>query len=145
MTWVLSHIIRKLVFTYATGVAVIWVMLITTFLLTVVMIVIWQTNIALALLFFTVFVIIEGVYMTSLLNKLVEGGWVPFAISAIFIVITLTWTYGRRKKAQYEAQRMLDRQKFEELMASTRRVPGVCFFCTDLMNGTESLLFFKNL
>ncbi|KAF3338689.1 potassium transporter 26-like protein [Carex littledalei] len=124
----------------AFGVAVIWVMLITTFLLTVVMIVVWQTNIAIALLFFTVFVIIEGVYMTSLLNKLVEGGWVPFAISAIFIIITLTWTYGRRKKAQYEAQRMLDRQKFEELMASTRRVPGVCFFCTDLMNGIPPIV-----
>jgi KUP system potassium uptake protein len=112
------------------------VMLITTFLLTVVMIVVWEINVALALLFFTFFVIIEGIYMTSLLNKLVEGGWVPFAISAIFIVITLTWTYGRRKKAEYEAKKMLNRQNFEELVTSTRRVPGVCFFCTDLMNGT---------
>ncbi|KAJ4753061.1 Potassium transporter [Rhynchospora pubera] len=124
----------------AFGVAVIWVMLITTFLITVVMIVVWQANIALALLFFSVFTIIEGVYMTSLLNKLLQGGWVPFAISAIFIVITLTWTYGRSKKAQYEAKNMIDRKNFEELMTSTRRVPGVCFFCTDLMNGIPPIV-----
>ncbi|KAJ1699941.1 hypothetical protein LUZ63_008453 [Rhynchospora breviuscula] len=124
----------------AFGVAVIWVMLFTTFLMTVVMIVVWQTHIALALLFFSFFIIIEGAYMTSLLNKLVEGGWVPFAISALVIIITLTWTFGRSKKAQYEATWMVDRNKFEKLVTSTTRVPGICFFCTDLINGVPPIV-----
>ncbi|KAJ3679753.1 hypothetical protein LUZ60_017764 [Juncus effusus] len=124
----------------AFGVAVIWVMLITTFLLTIVMIVVWRTNIVLALLFFLIFVAIEGLYMTSLLNKLLVGGWVPFAISAIFIVITLSWTYGRSKKAHYEEMTKISRNEFEQLVSYSTRVPGVCFFCTDLMNGVPPIV-----
>uniref|UniRef100_A0A6V7QRB4 Potassium transporter n=1 Tax=Ananas comosus var. bracteatus TaxID=296719 RepID=A0A6V7QRB4_ANACO len=124
----------------AFGVAVIWVMLITTFLMVVVMIVIWETKLILVALFFVSFLTIEGVYMTSLLNKIVEGGWVPFAISAFFIVITLSWTYGRSKRSEYEATKKMDMQEFDKLVGSSTRVPGVCFFCTDLMNGIPPIV-----
>ncbi|XP_073012736.1 potassium transporter 26-like [Typha latifolia] len=125
---------------HAFGVAVILVMLITTFLITVVMVVIWQTNIILVALFFLVFVGIEGIYMTSLLNKIVQGGWVPFAISAIFIIITLSWTYGRSKKSEFELSRKMSRQEFDELVTRSTRLPGLCFFCTDLMNGIPPIV-----
>ncbi|XP_073010882.1 potassium transporter 26-like [Typha latifolia] len=124
----------------AYGVAVIWVMLITTFLMTVVMTVIWETNIILIALFFLVFIGIEGTYMTSLLNKIAEGGWVPFAISAIFVAITLSWTYGRSKKSAYEASKKMKRQEFDQLVARSSRVPGACFFCTDLINGVPPIV-----
>ncbi|KAJ0987093.1 hypothetical protein J5N97_005449 [Dioscorea zingiberensis] len=120
----------------AYGVAVIWVMLITTFLMVVVMLVIWDTNIFLVGIFFAVFLAFEGTYMTSLLNKVPQGGWVPFGIAAFFLIITLSWTYGRGKKSEYEAEKKMSQKEFRELLASTEvRVPGICFFCTDLMNG----------
>ncbi|XP_008808087.3 potassium transporter 26-like [Phoenix dactylifera] len=124
----------------AYGVAVIWVMLITTFLMAVVMLVIWETNILFVLLFVIVFVGIEGVYMTSLLHKVPQGGWVPFAISAFFLVITLSWTYGRSKKSEYEAIKKMDRVQFNQLVACSTRVPGICFFCTDLINGIPPIV-----
>ncbi|KAL0910278.1 hypothetical protein M5K25_021243 [Dendrobium thyrsiflorum] len=122
------------------GVAVIWVMLITTVLMSVVMLVIWDTNIILVVTFLAVYLSIEGVYMSSLLNKLAHGGWVPFAISAFFLVITLSWTYGRSKKSQYEDANKMSKQELNQLVETSTRVPGVCFFCTDLMNGIPPII-----
>ncbi|ERN11474.1 hypothetical protein AMTRI_Chr03g43760 [Amborella trichopoda] len=126
----------------AYGVAVIWVMLITTCLMTVVMLVIWDTNIMLISIFFFVFVSIEGVYMTSLLNKVPQGGWVPFAVSAFFLIIMLSWTYGRSKKHEYEVEHKLSLVDLQELASNlnSSRVSGVCFFCTDLMNGIPPII-----
>lgn len=126
----------------AYGVAVIWVMLITTFVMTVVMLVIWDTHVILVSIFFLAYLCIEGAYMTSLLTKIPSGGWVPFAISAFFLFITLSWTYGRSKKSKYEAEKKMDLQDFNQLVASNTvsRVPGICFFCTDLINGIPPIV-----
>ncbi|PIM97625.1 hypothetical protein CDL12_29904 [Handroanthus impetiginosus] len=59
-----------------------------------VMLVIWKTNILLVLCFFLPYMAIESIFMISLLNKIPQGGWVPFAISAFFLAIMLSWTYG---------------------------------------------------
>ena len=115
-------------------------MLITTFLMAVVMLVIWETNIFFISLFLMVFITIEGVYMTSLLHKVPQGGWVPFANSAFFLVITLSWTYGRSKKSKYEAVKKMDQVEFNQLIACSTRVPGICFFCTDLIHGIPPIV-----
>ncbi|MQM19580.1 hypothetical protein Taro_052585 [Colocasia esculenta] len=126
----------------AYGVAVIWVMIITTLLMVVVMLVIWDTNIILVSLFAMVFLGVEGIYMSSLLNKVPQGGWVPFAISAFFLLITLSWTYGRSRKAKYEAERKMNAADLSQLITDNNivRVPGVCFFCTDLINGIPPIV-----
>ncbi|KAL5713674.1 Potassium transporter [Ranunculus cassubicifolius] len=126
----------------AYGVAVIWVMLITTCLMVVVMLVIWQTNTALIIFFFVVFIFIEGIYMTSLLGKVPQGGWVPFAISSFFLMIMLSWTYGRSKKYDYESLRKITKHDLTHLVSEDAklRVPGVCFFCTDLVNGIPPII-----
>ncbi|CAM0884580.1 unnamed protein product [Alopecurus aequalis] len=125
---------------HAFGVAVIFVMLITTALMTVVMVVIWEVPTAYAAAFFAFFHVIEGVYMSSLMNKMAQGGWVPFAITAFFLVITLSWTYGRKKKSEYEASHMIAGQELAGIVARSARVPGVCFFFTDLMNGVPPIV-----
>ncbi|KAK3166416.1 hypothetical protein QOZ80_1AG0045560 [Eleusine coracana subsp. coracana] len=119
----------------AFGVAVIFVMLITTHLMTIVMLVIWKLHIALASLFFSTFVAMEGVYMSALMNKVTEGGWVPFAIAFFLLVPTLAWTYGRKLKAEYEARHAVGATELDALVARSARAPGVCVFCTDLVNG----------
>lgn len=124
----------------AFGTTVIWVMLFTTTLMPVVMVIIWQVPIALVGLFFVVFFSIEGLYMTSLLNKILQGGWVPFVVTAFFLIITLSWTYGRRKKNEYEAANLMDRQEFIKIVTMSSRVPGICIFCTDLMNGIPPIV-----
>ncbi|KAG5600716.1 hypothetical protein H5410_032086 [Solanum commersonii] len=126
----------------AYGVVVIWVMIITTFLTALVMLIIWKTNIILILAFFLPYIIIEGCFMTSLLNKIPQGGWVPFAISAFFLTIMLSWTYGRSKKKEYEADRKMSLPDLDQLLSSysTYRAPGICFFFTDLGNGIPPII-----
>ncbi|XP_062230395.1 potassium transporter 6-like [Phragmites australis] len=119
----------------AFGVAVIFVMLITTHLMTIVMLVIWKVHIALATWFFSAYVAFEGVYTSALMNKVAEGGWVPFAVAAFLLVPTLAWTYGRKLKAEYEARHAVGAAELSALVARSARVPGVCVFCTDLVNG----------
>lgn len=127
----------------STGVVVIWVMMITTLLTSLVMLVIWKTNILLVLTFLLPYTLIEAVFMTSLLNKIPQGGWVPFAISAFFMTIMLSWTYGRSKKATYEADHKMSVTELDALLSSpniVHRVPGVCFFFTDLVYGIPPII-----
>uniref|UniRef100_A0A0E0JT88 Potassium transporter n=1 Tax=Oryza punctata TaxID=4537 RepID=A0A0E0JT88_ORYPU len=124
----------------AFGVAVIWVMLLTTMLMTVVMIVIWEVNGVLAGGFFGFYLAIEGTYMTSLMTKVPQGGWVPFAITAVFLTVTLSWTYGRKKKREYEERNMVGDDEFAGIVSRSARVPGMCFFCTDLMDGVPPIV-----
>ncbi|KAK3123830.1 hypothetical protein QOZ80_8AG0636690 [Eleusine coracana subsp. coracana] len=124
----------------AYGVAVIWVMLITTSLITVVMVIIWQVNIALAGLFYVFYTTLEGLITISLLYKIAQGGWVPFAITAFFLIITLSWSYGRSKKNEYEANNLMDKQEFIKTVTMSNRVPGICIFCTDLMKGIPPIV-----
>ncbi|ONM13765.1 potassium transporter 26 [Zea mays] len=124
----------------AYGVAVIWVMLITTHLITVVMVIIWQVHYAIAGTFYAIFAAIEGLMTISLLYKIAQGGWVPFAITAFFLIITLSWTYGRSKKHEYEVSNLMDRQDFIKIVNMSNRVPGICIFCTDLMNGIPPIV-----
>ncbi|RLN25525.1 potassium transporter 6-like [Panicum miliaceum] len=67
-----------------------------------VMDVIWRVNAGWIATFAVAFVSIEGVYGSALVNKFAEGGWVPFAIAALLLVPTLSWTYGRKLKARYD-------------------------------------------
>ncbi|GAA0184269.1 transporter [Lithospermum erythrorhizon] len=126
----------------AYGAVVIWVMIITTLLTTLVMLVIWKTNIILILAFFIPYITIEGIFMASLLNKVPQGGWVPFGISAVFLTVMLSWTYGRSKKAIYEAEQKMTLKELDQLMSSSRtyRAPGMCFFFTDLVNGIPPII-----
>ncbi|KAL3509495.1 hypothetical protein ACH5RR_028896 [Cinchona calisaya] len=126
----------------AYGVAVVWVMIISTFLVTLVMLVIWETKFPIILAFFVPFLFVEGVYMTSLLRKIPQGGWVPFAISAFFLVIMMSWTSGRSKKTAFDAERKLSMTEFSSILSSAGlyRPPGICFFCTDLVNGIPPIV-----
>lgn len=114
-----------------------FVMAITTCLVTLVMLVIWQTAWPIILFFFIFFISIEGVYISAVLNKVPQGGWVPFAIAAVFLSLMLTWNLGRRKKQAYEAQNKLSSDELQQLLtdSSLQRVPGICFFYSDLLDG----------
>ncbi|XP_073306413.1 potassium transporter 26-like [Primulina huaijiensis] len=126
----------------AYGVVVIWVMIITTFLTTLVMLVIWKTRVVLVLCFFFPYIVIEGIFMTSLLNKIPQGGWVPFAISAFFLLVMLSWTYGRSKKTEYESENKMSIQELDQILSSNiiHRTRGTCFFFTDLVNGIPPII-----
>ncbi|KAL0400633.1 UNVERIFIED_CONTAM: Potassium transporter 26 [Sesamum latifolium] len=126
----------------AYGVVVIWVMIITTFLTSLVMLIIWKTSVVLVLAFFLPYMLIESIFLTSLLNKIPQGGWAPYAISAFFLTIMLSWTYGRSKRATYEAERKMNIRELDQMLSSSNiyRTPGICFFLTDLVYGIPPII-----
>lgn len=125
------------------------VMLITTLLLTLVMIIVWRTPPILVALYFIVFFVMEGVYVSSVLTKLSQGGWIPFAISVILAIIMFGWFYGRQKKIEYELAYKIDLNRLGTLLSDpgVQRVPGVCFFYTNIQDGLTPVLghYIKNV
>lgn len=122
--------------------AVVCVMIITTCLMAIVMLVIWETRWLYVLLFFTVFATVEFSYFSVVLMKIPQGGWLPFLLSIFFTLIMTTWNYGRQKKFHYETKHKLSKKAFGQLLGSLgdHRVPGVCFFYTSLFHGVPPIV-----
>lgn len=133
----------------AFGGVVSMVMLITTILLTLVMIIIWRTSLMLVSLFFFTFSTMEGIYVSAVLTKILEGGWIPFAISFVLALIMFGWYYGRQRKIDYELKHKIDIDRLQILLSDPRiqRVPGLCFFYTNIQDGLTPVLghYIKNM
>ncbi|KAL6144778.1 hypothetical protein ACLB2K_055468 [Fragaria x ananassa] len=133
----------------AYGLVVSLVMLITTILLTLVMVIIWRTPPVLVAVYFSVFFIIEGVYVSAVFTKIAEGGWIPFAISLILSFIMFGWYYGRQRKITYELTHKITLDRLGVLLSdpSIQKVPGFCFFYTNIQDGITPVLehYVKNM
>lgn len=131
------------------GVVVSLVMLITTILLTLVMIMIWRTPPVLVALYFIVFFVMEGVYVSAVFTKFLEGGWIPFAIALILAFIMFGWFYGRQRKIEYEMRHKISLDRLEQLLSnpSVQRIPGFCFFYTNIQDYLTPVLghYIKNM
>ncbi|XP_024192430.1 probable potassium transporter 17 isoform X2 [Rosa chinensis] len=133
----------------AFGVVVSLVMLITTVLLTLVMVIIWRTPPVLVALYFSIFFVMEGVYVSAVFTKITEGGWIPFAISFILAFIMFGWYYGRQRKIEYELTHKITLDKLGLLLSdpSVQRVPGFCLFYSNIQDGLTPILghYIKNM
>ncbi|XP_055800448.1 probable potassium transporter 17 [Solanum dulcamara] len=132
-----------------TGGVVSMVMLITTILLILVMIIIWRSPPALVALYFVVFVVMESVYVSATFTNIPEGDWTPFVISFILAFIMFGWFYGRPRKLEYELTHKIDLERIRPLLTDLglRRVPGLCFFYTNIQDGLTPILghYIKNM
>ena len=124
-------------------------MLITAILLTLVMIMIWRTPPVLVAIYFFIFFVMAGVYVSVVFTKFLERGWVPFAISIILAFLMFGWFYGRQRKIEYELTHKISLDKLEQLLfdPSVQRVPGLCFFYTNIQDGLTLVLghYIKNM
>eukprot|EP00898_Chlorokybus_atmophyticus_P003945 jgi/Chlat1/4551/Chrsp29S00337 len=86
----------------AYGVAVVSVMTLTTCLITLVILVVWQKPWPLAAAFFLVFGTIDGFLLSTVLHKVPQGGWFTLAMAGAFFVPMFVWYYGSSLKQQYD-------------------------------------------
>ncbi|EHA8592122.1 putative Potassium transporter 5 [Cocos nucifera] len=112
-------------------------MLITTFMVTLIMIVIWKTNIWLIILFCSVFSAIEILYLSTVLYKFVDGGFLPLAFSFFMMLIMGVWHYVHVKRYKFELKHRVSRDYITQLALKqdVRRIPGVGFLYTELVQG----------
>lgn len=115
----------------------VFVMTITSALLLLVMLVIWKTHILLIMAYICTIYLVELLFLTSVLYKFVEGGYLPLALSAFLVIVMYVWNYVYRKKYTHELDNKLSPETLREIVANVNfhRLPGIAFFHSDLVQG----------
>ncbi|CAL5393620.1 unnamed protein product [Camellia sinensis] len=122
---------------------------ITTCLMALVVVFVWQRSILLAAAFLLFFGFIEGVYLSSALMKVLQGGSVSLVLSFIFMVIMYVWHYGTRKKYNFDLHNKVPLRWLLGLGPSLGivRVPGIGLVYSELATGVPAIFshFVTNL
>lgn len=125
------------------------VMFITTFLMALVIVFVWQKSILLAVAFLLVFWFIEGVYLSAAFMKVPQGGWAPLVLSVIFMLVMYIWHYGTRRKYNYDLHNKVSLKWLLGLGPSLGivRVPGIGLIYSELATGVPAIFshFVTNL
>ena len=126
----------------AYGISVTGAMLVTSVLMVVVARRIWRWNLALALLLFGFFGLIETAFLSANVLKVVHGGWVSLAIAAVVILLMVTWVRGSR--TLYEKTRRTE-VPLQEIVDRLNRtppplVPGQAVFMSSDPESTPTAL-----
>ncbi|KAI3491970.1 hypothetical protein L1887_43607 [Cichorium endivia] len=133
----------------AYGTAVVVVMLVTTFLMILIMLLVWQCNWFLVFLMTFLSLIVECTYFSAVLIKIDQGAWVPLAIAAVFLLIMYIWHYGTVQRYEFEMQNKISMGWLLNLGPSLGlvRVPGIGLVYTELASGVPRIFshFITNL
>ncbi|KAK4489075.1 hypothetical protein RD792_004869 [Penstemon davidsonii] len=133
----------------AYGLAVMSVLFITTFLMALVMVFVWQRSVLIASVFLLFFGFIEGAYLTAAYIKVPQGGWVSLVLSFIFMFIMFVWHYGTRRKYNFDLHNKVPLKWILGLGPSLGivRVPGIGLIYSELATGVPSIFshFVTNL
>ncbi|KAG6641471.1 hypothetical protein I3843_09G074900 [Carya illinoinensis] len=133
----------------AYGTAVVIVMLVTTFLMILIMLLVWHCHWILVLIFTVLSLVVEFTYFSAVIVKVNQGGWVPLVIAAAFLLIMYVWHYGTVKRYQFEMHSKVSMAWILGLGPSLGlvRVPGVGLVYTELASGVPHIFshFITNL
>ncbi|GLJ46251.1 hypothetical protein SUGI_0974440 [Cryptomeria japonica] len=133
----------------AYGIAAITVMFVTTCLMTLVIVIVWQKNVILAIVFLLFFGSIEGVYLSASFTKVPQGGWAPLVLAMVFMIVMYVWHYGTRRKYMFDLQNKVSMKWILTLGPSLGivRVPGIGLIYTELVTGVPAIFshFVTNL
>ncbi|GMP71116.1 hypothetical protein CsSME_00029658 [Camellia sinensis var. sinensis] len=133
----------------AYGTAVVIVMLATTFLMTLIMLLVWHCHWIVVVIFTALSLVVELTYFSAVLFKINQGGWVPLVIAAGFLVIMCVWHYGTVKRYEFEMHSKVSMAWILGLGPSLGlvRVPGIGLVFTELASGVPRIFshFITNL
>ncbi|KAJ1412640.1 Potassium transporter [Sesbania bispinosa] len=122
----------------AYGIAVVFVMTLTSAFLVLIMIMIWKTNILLVISYVLIIGSVELLYLSSVLYKFDQGGYLPLAFAAVLMFIMYVWNNVYRRKYYYELDHKISPEKLREIAGDdTRfcRIPGLAMFYSELVQG----------
>ncbi|GMY27699.1 potassium transporter 5-like [Fagus crenata] len=125
----------------AYGIAVAFVFTITSSFLVLVMVMIWKTNIYLIIIYALTIGLLEFLFLSSVLYKFVDGGYLPLLFALTLVTIMYLWSYGYRKTYMYELENKVSKGKLMEIASdpSIHRVPGLALFYTELVQGISPI------
>lgn len=137
------------VWLFVAGLACMTVMFITTFLMALVIIFVWQRSIFMASAFLIFFWFIEGIYLSAAFIKIPQGGWISLLLSCIFLFVMFVWHYGTRRKYNFDLHNKVSLKWLLGLGPSLGivRVPGIGLVYSELATGVPAIFshFVTNL
>jgi KUP system potassium uptake protein len=112
------------------GIAVVFVMTLTSSLLVLIMIMIWKTNIFLIITYILIIGLLEFVYLTSVLYKFSDGGYLPVTFAVFLMFIMFVWNNVYRRKYYYELNHKVTPAKLKDITCdpSLCRLGGLAMF-----------------
>jgi KUP system potassium uptake protein len=121
----------------AYGICVVTVFSITTHLMTLVMLLIWKNHMVYIVAFYVVFGLAEFLYLSSILSKFAEGGYLPFCFSLVLMALMATWHYVHVQRYWYELGHDVPAAELTALLGrhDVRRVPGMGLLYSELVQG----------
>ncbi|KAK6260212.1 hypothetical protein SCA6_014686 [Theobroma cacao] len=120
-----------------TGIAVVFVMTLTSSMLVLIMIMIWKTNMVLVISYVLTIGSVELLYLSSVLYKFSQGGFLPLAFAAVLMTIMYVWNDVYRRKYYYELDHKFSPSRLKEISTNSNfcRIPGLAMFYSELVHG----------
>ncbi|XP_043701148.1 probable potassium transporter 13 [Telopea speciosissima] len=121
----------------AYGLAVISVMFVTTCLMFLIIVMVWNRTVILAAVFVIFFGSLELLYFSACLSKVHNGGWLPLILSMVILFVMSIWHYGTSKKQDFELQNKVRMDNFLALGPNLGivRVPGIGLIYSNVVSG----------
>jgi len=123
------------------GIAELGVMMVTTILVTVIMLLIWQINIIIAFCFLIFFLGVELLFFSSVLGSVGDGSWVLLVFATVLFMIMYIWNYGSKLKYETEVKQKLSMDLLMDLGCNlgTIRAPGIGLVYNELVKGIPAI------
>ncbi|XP_065622671.1 potassium transporter 5-like [Quercus suber] len=121
----------------AFGLAVVFLMVLTSVFLVLVMILIWKSHILLVISYVLTIGSVELIFLSSVFYKFDQGGYLPLAFSAILMTVMYVWNNVFQKKYYYELEHKISMEKLKEIVADNSfcRIPGLAMFYSEFFQG----------
>ena len=112
-------------------------MVLTSSFLVLIMVMIWKTHILLVISYVLVIGTVELLYLSSVLYKFDQGGYLPLAFAFFLMAIMYIWNDVYRRKYYYELDHKISPEKVKEIAVDTNfcRIPGLAIFYSELVHG----------
>ena len=126
----------------AYGIAVTGTMIVTTMLAFIVIQALWQWKTYTSVLFLTVFMTIDFLFLSSNCLKILSGGWLPLVVGTLIFLVMTTWIKGRGLLAEHMANRKVLFEELEEKLQDHElaTVKGTAIYLTRTLHGVPPVL-----
>ena len=116
-------------------------MVITTWMVSFIMLVVWRISIRWIALFSIAFSCIEAIYLSAVLFKFKEGGFLPVAFSFVLMAVMGVWHYVHKERYLFELRNKVSDDYMEDLAANPHinRVPGIGLAYSELVQGNPPI------
>ncbi|KAL8097490.1 hypothetical protein AgCh_030573 [Apium graveolens] len=117
------------------------VMMMTTILVTLVMLLIWQINIVVVLIFVIIFLGMELAFFSAVLSSIGDGSWIILVFAIVMFLIMYIWNYGSKLKYETEVRKKMSMELMRQLGCNlgTVRAPGIGLLYNELVKGVPAI------